>query len=149
MPYRTFDDRIDGLVITFIDITDLKLVDEKLQLTSQENRLLLDSSSSVIIKLSADWEIMEFNSAAETFFGKKRENVTGQNYFDLFIPEAERKGTEQQMNKLLKKTGNNNIKLKVIAAGAKETDTEWSVDVIFNNLQKPSEIMITTKINKL
>ncbi|MDF1570146.1 MAG: chemotaxis protein CheB [Bacteroidales bacterium] len=31
MPYRTLDDRIDGLVITFIDISELKLVEEKLQ----------------------------------------------------------------------------------------------------------------------
>jgi two-component system CheB/CheR fusion protein len=31
MPYRTFDDRIDGLVITFIDISELKTIEEKLQ----------------------------------------------------------------------------------------------------------------------
>jgi two-component system CheB/CheR fusion protein len=30
MPYRTLDDRIDGLVITFIDISELKIVEEKL-----------------------------------------------------------------------------------------------------------------------
>jgi two-component system CheB/CheR fusion protein len=30
MPYRTYDDRIDGLVITFINITDLKLLEVKL-----------------------------------------------------------------------------------------------------------------------
>lgn len=30
MPYRTLDDRIDGLVITFIDISKLKMVEEKL-----------------------------------------------------------------------------------------------------------------------
>jgi two-component system, chemotaxis family, CheB/CheR fusion protein len=145
MPYRTFDDRIDGLVITFIDITDLKLVEERLQITSQENRLLLDSSSSVIIKLSTDWKIMEFNSAAETFFGKKREDVTGQNFLELFIPETLRKDTEKQMNKLLKKTGNNNIKMQVITTGTKEHEIDWKVNVHFNNLEKPSEIMIIAK----
>jgi two-component system CheB/CheR fusion protein len=31
MPYRTFDDRIDGLVITFIDISELKMFEEKLK----------------------------------------------------------------------------------------------------------------------
>ena len=34
MPYRTYDDRIDGLVITFINITEQKLVEEKLKLLS-------------------------------------------------------------------------------------------------------------------
>ena len=33
MPYRTFDDRIEGLVITFINISDLKKAEEKLNET--------------------------------------------------------------------------------------------------------------------
>lgn len=36
MPYRTVDDRIEGLVITFIDITELKQAEEKLKLLSHE-----------------------------------------------------------------------------------------------------------------
>ncbi len=145
MPYRTFDDRIDGLVITFIDISELKLVEDRLQKTNQENRLLSDLSSNIIIKLSADWKIMEFNSAAETFFGKKREEVTGINYLNLFIPEEHRNKTAQQMDILLKKRGVNNIKLKVLAGGATESDIEWSVWVHYNHLQIPSEMIIIAK----
>jgi len=33
MPYRTFDDRIDGLVITFIDISDAKKLEAELNKT--------------------------------------------------------------------------------------------------------------------
>jgi two-component system CheB/CheR fusion protein len=33
MPYRTFDDRIDGLVITFIDITEAKKLEAELNKT--------------------------------------------------------------------------------------------------------------------
>ncbi len=36
MPYRTHDDRIEGLVITFINITELKQVEEKLKILSHE-----------------------------------------------------------------------------------------------------------------
>jgi two-component system, chemotaxis family, CheB/CheR fusion protein len=36
MPYRTFDDRIEGLVITFIDVTELKQAEEKLKLLNHE-----------------------------------------------------------------------------------------------------------------
>lgn len=144
MPYRTFDDRIDGLVITFIDISELKLVEEKLKKMNRENLLLFDSSSRVILKTSANWQILEFNPMAETFFGKNREDVTGQNFMELFIPEPIRKKTEQQMTKLLTKPGNYEFKMKVIAAGAKELVTEWSVNVLFNHLEQPSEIIIIT-----
>ena len=36
MPYRTTDDRIEGLVITFIDVTELKQAEEKLKSLSHE-----------------------------------------------------------------------------------------------------------------
>ncbi|HER10086.1 MAG TPA: PAS domain S-box protein [Bacteroides sp.] len=145
MPYRTFDDRIDGLVITFIDISELKLVEEKLHKMNQENRLLIDTSSRVVLKISSGWKIMEFNSVAETYFGKKREHVTGQNFMELFVPEALRKQTEQKMTRLLKKPGINDMKMKVIAAGAKELDTEWSINVLCNHLEISPEIIIITK----
>ncbi|MCK7537180.1 MAG: PAS domain-containing protein [Marinilabiliales bacterium] len=41
MPYRTFDDRIDGLVITFINITEHKKTEQKLIESEKKNRLLL------------------------------------------------------------------------------------------------------------
>lgn len=30
-PYRTVDDKIDGVVITFVDVTERKLLEEKLR----------------------------------------------------------------------------------------------------------------------
>ncbi len=41
MPYRTFDDRIDGLVITFINISEHKKTEQKLLESEKKNRLLL------------------------------------------------------------------------------------------------------------
>ena len=38
MPYRTFDDRIDGLVITFINITDLKNLEAKIIETTKNQK---------------------------------------------------------------------------------------------------------------
>lgn len=45
MPYRTFDDRIDGLVITFINITESKNLEEKLRETERLYHLLLKTKS--------------------------------------------------------------------------------------------------------
>jgi len=145
MPYRTFDDRIDGLVITFINITKLKLVEEKIQISNQESQTLLDLSSNVIIKLASNWDILGFNPAAENFFGKKREDVLNRNYLELFIPEPVRKKTAQQINMLLKKPGVNKLNFQVIAADAKKMEVEWFVNVLFNQLHIPSEIIILTK----
>jgi two-component system CheB/CheR fusion protein len=145
MPYRTFDDRIDGLVITFINITDSKRVEEELNETLQGYRLFLNSSADVIVKLSADWKILEFNSIAEKYFGKKREDAVNQNYLELFIPESLRKKTEKGLTKILEQTINDKIKMQVISANGNEKDAEWSVNVLLNNLQIPSGMIITKK----
>jgi two-component system CheB/CheR fusion protein len=145
MPYRTFDDKIDGLVITFIDISDLRQVEVKLHETGQMHRLLLNSSSDIIIKLSTDWKIQEFNPEAEKFFGKKHEDAVNQNYIHMFIPEPVRKKTEKDMNRLLNKMLDCKFKMQVIAAGGYMPVVEWYVNVLLNNLKMPAGMIIITK----
>ena len=95
---------------------------------NQLNHLLLNSSSDVIVNLSIGWKILEFNSAAEDFFGVKRDEVINQNYLDLFIPESLRHKTEQQLNQLLELASQNKIIMKVKGAGGDEMETEWTVN---------------------
>lgn len=145
MPYRTFDDRIDGLVITFINITELKLVEEKINAINQESQTLMNLSSSLIIKLAKNWEILDFNPAAERFFDKKREDVLNHNFLELFIPEPSRKKIALQLNKLLKKKVDTKIKIQVIAADAKKMEVEWYVTILFSQLNETAEKIILTK----
>jgi two-component system CheB/CheR fusion protein len=145
MPYRTFDDRIDGVVITFFNISDLKQAEVKLHETEQMHRLLLNSSSDVIIKLSTNGEILEFNPEAEKFFGKKLQGAVNQNFIQLLIPEPVRKKTEKEFNKLLKKMLDGKIKMQVIAAGGNTQVVEWSVNVLLNNLKIAAGMIIINK----
>lgn len=133
MPYRTFDDRIDGLVITFINITELKRVEEKWKETEQIQRLLLNSSPDIFIKLSLLWKVVEFNTAAETFFGVKRENALNQNFFQMFIAEPMQKKTEQVLQKLLNNMQDGRVKSKVITAKGIMQNVEWSAKILFNS----------------
>jgi two-component system CheB/CheR fusion protein len=145
MPYRTFDDRIDGLVITFINHSDLKQAEVKLNETEQMNRLLLTSSSDVIIKLSTEWKILEFNPEAEKFFGKKCEHAVNKNFIQMFLPEPVRKKTEKDMNKLLEKGLDGKFKMQVMEAGGNMPVVEWSVNILLNNLKITTGMMIITK----
>jgi two-component system CheB/CheR fusion protein len=145
MPYRTFDDRIDGLVITFINLSDLKQVEVKLQETEQMNSLLLNSSPDVIIKLSTDWKIQEFNHEAEKFLGKKRVDAINQNYLQMFIPETVRKKAEKNMKKLLNEERDGKFKIQVIAAAGEIPVVEWSVNVLLNNLKMAAGMILSLK----
>ena len=145
MPYRTFDDRIEGVVITFFNISDLKEVEVKLNETEQMNHLLMNSSSDIIVKLSTDWKIQEINPVAEKYFGKKQKDLLNRNYIHIFIPESLREMTENRMNKILSDSLDTSFKMQLITARGKITDADLSVMVLLNNLKVPTGMILSIK----
>ncbi|HJZ39883.1 MAG TPA: chemotaxis protein CheB [Bacteroidales bacterium] len=145
MPYRTLDDRIDGLVITFINTSDLRQVEVKLHETEQLSSLLLNSSADVIIKLSYDLKILEFNPEAEKFFDKKHKEAVDQNFIQLFIPEPVQKKVEKDLFKQLGQLLEGRYKMTVKASGGRTPVLEWSVNLLFNTLNMPSGLILSLK----
>jgi two-component system CheB/CheR fusion protein len=125
MPYRTTDDRIDGLVITFINSSDLKKAELKLTETDRINKILADTCTVPVIRLTNDWKILEFNPKAESYFNIKRQDAIDRNYFQLLVSETERAGTERKMNKLLKTSQTGCVKMQVKNIGEKKTALKW------------------------
>ena len=145
MPYRTYDDRIDGLVITFFNITDIKQLEAELHETEQMHRLILKSSTDIILRLSSDWKILEFNTEAELFFKKKQKDVLNKNFIELFVPESVQKKTEKELNKLLRKGLSTNYKMQLPTSDGLIPEVEWSVNILHNNQSKPSGMILITK----
>lgn len=145
MPYRTYDDRIDGLVITFINITDLKQLEMGLNQTEKVHNLFLNFSSDVFIKLTPDNEISEFNTQAENFFGVKREAAIKHNFIEQFVSDPEREKAKKALKRLLKKGGPGHFTTKVIAADHTLSDVDCSVQVLQSNGNAPGAVLIIIK----
>ena len=80
-PYRTVDNKIDGVVATFIDITQRRRADEAMRVT--EDRLhressLIALSRSPIFAWEFDGGIVEWNRGSEQLYGYTREEALGQ-----------------------------------------------------------------------
>jgi two-component system CheB/CheR fusion protein len=145
MPYQTLDDIIDGVVITFFNITDLKEVEIKLHETEQMNDLLMNSSSDIIIKLSPEWKILEVNKAAEKYLGKKQDEILGKNYIQMFIPATLRKKTEDEMKKIMSKSPGRNIKILLPASNGNKNVSDWDAAVLLNNFKVPCGMLLSMK----
>jgi two-component system, chemotaxis family, CheB/CheR fusion protein len=145
MPYRTFDDRIDGLVITFFNMSSQKQIEVQLNESIQMNRMLLNLSSDIIIKLSADLKVMEFNTEAEKFFNKKREAVLDLSFIQSFISEPEQKRTEKELKRLLNEVPDSKFRLKVLAAKDQIRQIEWLANVIFDNQKMSVGLILSSK----
>ena len=101
IPYRTFEDKIDGLVITFIEITNSKQLEKALTQSQMTLRSFIQTVPSVIMGLSSDGKIIEFNAQTEKLLGCSREEVMGKKYVDLFIPSSSRKEVEEELKNIL------------------------------------------------
>jgi len=145
MPYRTYDDRIDGLVITFINISDHKRLEEKLLENEKKFQLLLGASPDVKVILSDDMKVLEFNPEAELFFGKKRDVCINKSFIQMFVPKRSQASTEKNIKILMSKGLNDKLKMKVTTASGKISVVECLINVSLNNLNKPEEIILSIK----
>lgn len=105
LPYRTLDDRIQGAVLTFIDITDRRRAEEELRAGEAHMKLLAQSTKGyAIITLDCDGTITTWNRGAEIIFGHREQEAIGRKVDLIYteedcrqgVPEAERKRALRQ-----------------------------------------------------
>jgi two-component system CheB/CheR fusion protein len=88
LPYRTLHDRIDGAILTFIDITGRRQAEERLRAGEERMRLLAESIKDyAIITTDTAGVITSFNTGAERMFGYTEREVTGMQFDLIFTPE--------------------------------------------------------------
>ncbi len=90
-PYRTLDNRIDGVVVTFIDVTERRAAEEALR--RSEGRLrqmiqLVELSREPVCVWEFDNEIIEWNRGSEALFGYSRDEALGRERLSLMSADA-------------------------------------------------------------
>lgn len=87
VPYRTFTNTINGVVLTMVDITDLKNAVDYAEVSSQTAQDILDSLSAQIAVISANGTIQRVNDAWTRFSiengGSPEKTDVGTNYLDV------------------------------------------------------------------
>jgi len=103
-PYRTVDDKIDGVVITFVDVTERLKVEEALReserLLRQEKRLVELSRDPIFI-WDYDDGIVEWNRGSEELYGFSREEALGKKKDQLLATIVPGSSFEELRIKLL------------------------------------------------
>ena len=96
LPYRSSEDRIDGTVLTFIDITKRRQAEEELRQGEERMRLVAESTHDfAIIILDNHGAITDWNTGAELIFGYTKDEVLGAYYDLIFSPEDRTAGVPE------------------------------------------------------
>ena len=86
-PYRTVENRIDGTVVSFVDISDRLRAEKALMRSERQLRALVGASSQVLYRMSPDWSRMHEILGGGILFPSDRPDV---DWIDTTIPEDER-----------------------------------------------------------
>ena len=115
---------IDGVLF---DITERKHAEDLLVESDKRYRTFVESTESIVVYLSPEGGILEFNPAAEMLYGKARDEVLGKNYFKLFLPEEVHEAVAEDMRKVLAGTPTRGFENEVIAHDGSRRVIAWYV----------------------
>ncbi|WP_200934118.1 CheR family methyltransferase [Massilia sp. Leaf139] len=88
LPYRTNEDRIEGAVMTFFDITARREAEEAARASEARMRMVADSADDyAIITLDERGLVASWNNGAHYLFGYTEAEMRGQTLERLFTPE--------------------------------------------------------------
>ena len=79
-PYRTVDNKIDGVVVTFVDVSERQQVEQTLRQSEeqfQQQQHLIDLSRDPIFVWDFDGGIVEWNRGSEELYGYSRDEALG------------------------------------------------------------------------
>jgi two-component system CheB/CheR fusion protein len=97
LPYRTTEDRIEGAVMTFFDISARRQAEEQARASEARMRLVAESTNDyAILTLDSDGRVTSWNKGAERIFGYSEPEMLGQTMARLFTPEDIERGVPEQ-----------------------------------------------------
>jgi two-component system, chemotaxis family, CheB/CheR fusion protein len=117
LPYRTTENIIDGLVITFVDITRIKKAEQIAQ-AAELMTAIVNTINQPLLVLDTQLNVLTTNPAYEQIFNDKHEQLTGQPFFDIHAAAWNAPLLRQQITNTL----TNNIAFDKVCVEAEFSD---------------------------
>ena len=87
---------VRGFICSLRDVTNRLRAEDAFRAGTQRFRALVQTAGIVIIGLTVDLHILEFNREAERVFGRTREDVLRRDYLSLMVPPESRAAVEAE-----------------------------------------------------
>ncbi len=103
VPYRTSEQRGDGVILTFVEITDRLLAEARDRDSQAYFNMIKEVADFAIIFMDSNGIIQSWNLGAEIMFGHTNEEAVGQTGAIIFTPEDRANGVfDREMRRALK-----------------------------------------------
>ncbi|CAN5606326.1 chemotaxis protein CheB [soil metagenome] len=96
LPYRTAEDKIEGAILNFFDITELDAAQQSVRAGEQRLRLAAATTRDfAIVTMNAEGMVTGWNEGAKRIFGYAEEEMLGQRIHSIFTPEDQAHGVPE------------------------------------------------------
>ncbi|MGH7522789.1 MAG: CheR family methyltransferase, partial [Gemmatimonadales bacterium] len=99
-PYRTHDNKIDGVVMSLVDIESLKQAESSARASANRLTILQDDAPLGIREIDASGRIIRVNNAYCRITGYECEQLLGQPFYDLVL-KADREHAEELWRRVM------------------------------------------------
>ncbi|WP_371088112.1 CheR family methyltransferase [Variovorax sp. RCC_210] len=106
LPYRTADDKIEGAILNFFDITDLRAAEAQVRAGEERLRMVAATTRDfAIITTDPTGLVTTWNRGAERIFGYAEEEMLQRPIASIFTPEDQAQGIPEQEMRRAAETG--------------------------------------------
>ena len=113
LPYRSAEDRIEGVVLTFVEITERRRAEQGLRESEARFRALYTASSDIVYRMSPDWaEMRELGSGG---FLSDTEQPTV-SWWDTYIVPADRPAIQAAIDEAIRTKSTVDLEHRVLQA---------------------------------
>ncbi|MBF0423961.1 MAG: PAS domain S-box protein, partial [Magnetococcales bacterium] len=117
---------------------NLRLATDRLRLSEERNRAILDTAWDAIISIDVRSKIIDFNRAAERIFGISKQDVLGMDVSDVIIPPEMRDDHRQGMERYLatgeRRLGGKLTEMEAIDRNGRKIPVEFTVTAIHDTV---------------
>jgi two-component system CheB/CheR fusion protein len=140
MPYRTAENMIDGLVVTFVDTQQLHEVERNLRRMS---KVFTDSLDPMII-VDLNGRMLDLNEEASRTYGWTREEMLGQPV-TLIVPKPQQKVADDRLRKCLEGEIIRNVECMRVTKAGLEIPGVITFLLLTDEHGKPEAISMITR----
>ena len=94
-PFVLADARVEGVVVTFVDISPLNAAERQVR----KMMAVLEDSNDAVITYALDGKILSWNQGAQAAYGYKRQEALATDVF-AFVPAADRDAARELINRV-------------------------------------------------
>ncbi|MBC7814683.1 MAG: ammonium transporter [Burkholderiales bacterium] len=122
---RLDDPVVAGIIVNVRDITELKQAEQELDTSRQRLALLVQQTPLAVIEWSLNFEVIDWNPAAERMFGFSKRDALGRHASNLLVPDNAQDEVQKVWDTLISTRSANHSTNENVTKDGRRLICEW------------------------